>query len=163
MTEEPTPPARLLAPALLSGFVVVGATSPVGLAVVAATLGTGLAIVGSTRGSRPVLGIGVAVQFLAVIVAALGALHLGLLLVAALGVVLSWDLGEQAINTVTQVHPEATVTRSVGVHAAGSLLVGVVLSSVIFAGYLLAADNQPLVALVLLLGGGGIVLWGLRV
>lgn len=163
MEANPTPPLRYLVPTLLAGSVVVMATSAVELAAVVAIVGTGLAITGSARGSRLVLGIGVAGQFVAVVIAALGALQIGLLLVAALGVVLCWDLGEQAINAVWQVGPQSTVTRSVGVHAAGSLLVGIVLFGGIYAGYLLAAGNQPVVALALLLGGGGIVLWGLQV
>lgn len=163
MEDEPTPSGRLAAPTLLVGLLVVVAVSPVQIAGIVAAVGTALAISGTVRGSRLVLAVGVTVQFASILVAALAALEVGPLLVAALGVVLSWDLGEQAVTTAEQVRPQATITRSFGVHAAGSVLVGIVLVGVVYVGHLLAAGSQPLVALALLLAGGSVVLWGVRV
>ncbi|WEL18299.1 putative membrane protein [Halorhabdus sp. SVX81] len=162
MAGPATPTRRLSVPAVAAGILVVVTTSPVPVAGLAAVVGSAGVIVGVRRGSRATLGIGVAVQFGAVIVAALGGLGIALVLAASLAVVLSWDFGEQAITVAEQLRTTASGTRPLVVHAAGTVLVGTLLFGGISSLYQLAGGGRPLLALVLLLGGGVAVLAGTR-
>ncbi|MFW5918299.1 MAG: DUF7519 family protein [Haloferacaceae archaeon] len=157
-TETPTP--RVIAPALAATTLLVVITSLVPIAGALALAGGVGVVLGTWRGSRALLGIGVTVQFVAVIVAALGALQVELVLAASLALVLCWDLGEQAITVAAQVRPTGGETRPLVVHAAGTLIVGTISSIGIYSLYQLAGGGRPLLALVLLVGGGALVLAG---
>jgi len=160
-TESPTP--RLLLPAIAATALVVALTGTVQIAALVALGGAAGVIAGMRRGSRLVLGIGVTIQFWAVVVAALGALRVELVLLASMAVVLCWDLGEQAITVADQLGATGTGTRPFAVHAAGTLLVGTLCFGGVYSLYQIAGGGQPLLALVLLLGGGTVVLAGTRI
>ncbi|CCQ34255.1 hypothetical protein HLRTI_002203 [Halorhabdus tiamatea SARL4B] len=162
MADRETPPRRTVAPAVAAAVFVVVATSPVPIAGLVAIIGVGAVIVGLTRGSRGVLLVGVTVQFGSVLVAALGALRLELVLAASLAVLLAWDLGEQAISVAEQLAVAGRGTRPLVVHAAGATLVGTLLFASVYGLYRLAGNGQPVPALALLLGGGVLVIAGMR-
>lgn len=84
------------------------------------------------------------------------------LLVAGVGLVVAWDVGDHGISLGGHVGRSAVSRRNVAVHAAGSLLVGVVTATVVYATYLAAAGGQPVAALALLLFGAVILLSAFR-
>jgi len=163
VTDTPTPTWRTVLPAVAATVLVVAITGPVPVAGLVAIVGAAAVIAGVRLCSRPVLGIGVVIQFLGVVVAALGALRIELVLAATLAVVLTWDFAEQAVGVAEQLRVTGSGTRPLGVHAAGTLLVGTLLFVGIYVLYQAVGGGQPLLALVLLLAGGGIVLAGTRV
>lgn len=157
-----TPPRRTVGPAVATALLVVVTTGPVPLAGLIAVAGAIGVIVGLTRGSRAPLTVGVVVQFGSVLVAALGGLRIEFVLVASLAVVLSWDFGEQAISVAEHLSSTVRGTRPLVVHAAWTALVGTILFVGVYSLYHLVGGGQPLLALVLLLGGGVFVLVGTR-
>ncbi|MFD1597695.1 DUF7519 family protein [Halobellus rarus] len=84
------------------------------------------------------------------------------LLVAALGAVLAWDVGEFATGVGEQLGRDADTARLETVHAATSLLVGVVGAGVVYGVYLAAGGGQPTSAVVLLLFGAVVLVAVLR-
>ena len=162
MTIDERPPT---AAAMATGFF--AGIAALALAVVpqaGALSGVGLVMIvlGTARGSRGLVGLGTLGQFAGVAVAGAVGLPVGLVLLALVGAVLAWDLGEQSINVAAQLGAEAAVCRPIAVHAAGSTLVGTVSLAGVYGVYLGAAGGQPLVALVALLGGGALVLLAMR-
>lgn len=162
MPDRETPPRRTVAPAVAAAVLVVVVTYPVPIAGLVATIGVGAVIIGLTRGSRGVVLVGVTIQFGSVLVAALGALRFELVLVASLAVLFAWDFGEQAISIVEQLGVAGGGTRPLVVHAAGASLVGTLLFVGVYGLYRLAGNGQPVSALALLLGGGVLVVAGMR-
>ncbi|GAB6879096.1 hypothetical protein JCM17823_13700 [Halorubrum gandharaense] len=80
------------------------------------------------------------------------------LLVAAVGLVVAWDVGDHGLSLGAHVGRAAVSRRNVAVHAAGSLLVGVLTATVVYGTYLAAAGGQPVAALALLLFGAVVLL-----
>ena len=75
------------------------------------------------------------------------------LLVASLGAVLAWDIGEFAVGVGEQLGRDADTSRLELVHAAVTLLIGAVAAGVGYAVYRGIAGGQPMAALVFLLVG----------
>lgn len=84
------------------------------------------------------------------------------LLAAALGAVLAWDVAEFALGVGEQLSREADTARLEGVHAATSLLVGVVGAGVVYGVYLAGGGGQPASAVVFLLFGAVVLVAVLR-
>jgi hypothetical protein len=84
------------------------------------------------------------------------------LLVASLGAVLAWDVAEFAVGVGEQLGEQADTSRLELVHAAGSLLVGVVTAGAAYGVFLAAAGGRPAFAVVLLLLGTVVLVAVLR-
>ena len=153
-TEVDHSPARLSSVLSVSSMAV--ATLAIGLlgvplATVAVLSGVALLALGVHRGSRRAVSLGAFAAFLGVLLAGVVGAAPEPLLVGATGVVLAWDLGEQAINVGEQLGRAARTTRGELVHAASGTAVGAVAVGLGYGVYVLATGGQPLAALVLLL------------
>lgn len=84
------------------------------------------------------------------------------LLVAAVCVVLAWDLAETAIELGDRVGRDASTARFEAVHAATILAVGIGAAAVGYGLYAATAGGQPTTAVVLLLFGAVIVVSAFR-
>ncbi|MFC4358612.1 hypothetical protein ACFO0N_11740 [Halobium salinum] len=127
-----------------SGLGVLTAAAPgfAGLLVLAA---------GLYRGSRRAVTGGGVVLLGGVVFAGVGGGPPAGLLLGALGALLAWDYGENAITMGEQLGRAADTRRAELFHAAASLGVGVVGSGVVYGIYLGASGGQPVTALVFLL------------
>jgi len=123
--------------------------------------GVALATTGVYRCSRRLLGIGVLVSFLGVVVASLFTAPFWLLVPAMASVVLTWDVGENAITTAEQFPGEASTWRGEAVHAAVSALVVTGFAVAVGGVYALSTGGYSLVTVVLLVVGSLVVLIGL--
>ncbi|MFA1610317.1 DUF7519 family protein [Halobellus rubicundus] len=84
------------------------------------------------------------------------------LLLATLGAVLAWDLGEFAVDVGEQLGREADTDRLLLVHAAVSLLVGVAGAGTAYGVSLAVGGGQPTSAVVFLLVGVVVLVAALR-
>ena len=157
-------------PAWLSGrLALVAAVGSVALAGVASPLGGALGAVGLlavtagvTRGSAGAVAAGALGLFGGVVLGGLAGGGPFVLAGAALGAVLAWDLGEQAVTVGRQVGRAADTRRGELVHAGASLLVGVASAGVVLAVYETVAGGFSAAALVVLLVAGTVLAAGLR-
>lgn len=158
MSVERTPSRAGLVLTALTGLVAGGGALLGGS--VAALAGVPVAILGVYRTSRPVLAVGVALLFVGVMLAGLQDGAPAAVLVAMVGTVLAWDVGENAISMAGQLRTGASGRAEI-VHAGA---VGAVTLTVAFAGYsvfLLASGGQPGIALSLLVFGTVLVVLSL--
>jgi len=135
------------------------------LAALAASLGGGfvaligvpVVLLGVRRTSRRVLAGGVFALFAGVVLAGVAEVDPGIVLLAMVGTVLCWDVGENAISLAEQLRSSAG-GRVETVHAAASALLagGVAVSGYVV--FLLSSGGQPGVALSLLVLGTVLVL-----
>lgn len=122
-----------------------------------ALLGIPLTIFGVRRTSRTLLAGGVFVLFAGVVLAGVAEADPGIVLLAMVGTVLCWDVGENSISLAEQLRSSAG-GRVETVHAAASTLLA---GGVAVGGYsifLLSSGGQPGVALSLLVLGTVLVL-----
>ena len=131
------------------GFAVAVVGSPTATAV--GVVGVGVLGLGVFRGRRGAVTIGAFLLYLGVLIAGLQAAAPEELLLAGIGTVIAWDVGEQSINVGEQLGRAAPTARGELVHAAGSTIVGVLTVSVAYLVFSLASGGQPLTALVILL------------
>lgn len=75
------------------------------------------------------------------------------LLVALLGTVVAWDVGEHGVGLGEQLGREARSRRAVAVHAAAATAVGAAATVLGYGGYLAVSGGQPTTAVVFLLVG----------
>lgn len=134
------------------------------LALAAAALGAVLAIplgalgllalaVGVTRSARTWVSVGAGGLFLGVAVAGVEGAPPEPLLVGAVGAVVAYDAGTNAVEVGRQLGRAASTGRAEAVHAAASLLVGALAVAVGYGVYRAATGGQPVTALALLLLG----------
>lgn len=157
-------PARLssaLAVAFAAGAVVAMVPSLVGFAAGLAG-GVALAVGLFARDSRRLVDIGAAGLVGGALLSGAFGLAVELVLVAATGGVLAWDLAENAFTTGRQLGRTADTARGELVHAAASVVVGVAVATTGYVVYQVAAGGQPVAALALLVAGAVLVLWGAR-
>jgi hypothetical protein len=134
--------------------------SPTALAVaVPGLLVVGLALL---VGSRRALGGGETLLVGAVLLAGVQGAPAESLLVATLATLLSWDVGDNAVEVGEQLGRGADTRRAELVHAAASTAVGVVGAGVAYGAYLGATGGQPVTALVFLLIGAVALVSALR-
>ncbi|MFW6018774.1 MAG: DUF7519 family protein [Halapricum sp.] len=127
---------------------------------VAALAGVPVAVLGVYRTSRSILAGGVALLFVGVVLAGLRESAPQAVLLAMVGTVLTWDVGENAISMAGQIRTGASGRAEI-VHTA---VVGAVTLTVAVAGYsvfLLASGGQPGIALSLLVFGTIVVVLAL--
>lgn len=81
---------------------------------------------------------------------------------AAVGTVLAWDMGRTAIDMGYQVGTDAVATRPAVLHAAGTTLVGGASAGIGYGVYLGAASGQPAISVALLLLSIVLLVWALE-
>ncbi|WP_136687221.1 DUF7519 family protein [Halorhabdus amylolytica] len=162
MIPETTPPRVAIATVGSASGISALALLLVPTAFAVAVVGAVVVVIGTLLGSRRVLGLGSLLQFGAVVAAGISSLSAGLVLVGLVAAVLAWDIGEQTIGVGEQLGTEAQTRRPIAVHAAASTLVGAIAIGGVYVTYLTVTGGQPLLALVLFLGGGAIVLLSMR-
>ncbi len=145
-------------PTTLSGSVAVGGAV---VAVLAAGIGSvyGLAVgflgvavlaFGLSRGRRDAIDIGSLTIFAGVVVSGLQGGSVELTVLATIGAVLAWDLGQDAADLGEQLGRDAETRRLEGVHIVSSLLIGLVAATLGYGVYIFASDGQPVAGVVLL-------------
>lgn len=137
--------------AVIAGLVAVITLALSGRVSLPGIVGLVLVAVGVYRGSRRVLGVGVAVLFVGVLLAGMFATAPELLVIATAAVVLAWDIGENAITVGERFGRRAETTGAETVHAAVSTIVAVVAGTTGYLVYRSATGGQPTAALVALL------------
>jgi hypothetical protein len=120
------------------------AASAIGLVVLAG---------GLLLGARRLVTAGGVGLFAAVLFGGLAGAGPELLLVGLLAAVFAWDVGENGIGIGEQLGRETNTTRAELVHAASTLLVGVVATALGYGAYQSAGGGRPVTALVFLLLG----------
>lgn len=132
-----------VAVALLSGVFSIGAmaASAFGLAVLALGVGYGYRWLVDLGGLALLLG--------TVLVGATGVEYVALL--AAVGTVLAWDLGNNAIGIGEQLGREADTERAELLHAGATLAVGLLTAGTSYVVYQSASGGQPVTAVFFLL------------
>lgn len=141
--------SRLALGAALAAVLAVGVVQPAGGAVgavglVAVAVGIGSASVGWVVA-------GALLVFAGVLVAGVLGASAVPLVVATLGALLTWDLGEQAITLGEQVGHEAATRRGELVHAGISVVVGGATGAVVLGLYSTVTGGFPVTALIVLL------------
>jgi hypothetical protein len=157
-------PARISAGlAVLAGVGTVGLVAP-GSPTAAAVAVGGLALVVAGLAGRSVAGVtgGSFGLFVGVLLAGNADAGAVLLVGAALGAVLAWDFGEQAITVGRQVGREATTTRGELTHAAASLLVGLATVAVLVGTFRAATGGFHVGALLVLLAAAVVLVSALQ-
>lgn len=149
---DPRPGRTALAPVLFPGAVAVLALLAGGPAALVGALGLGLLAVGIRAGRRDIVGGGGLALLVGTLLAgALGAGPVALLVAAGAGLV-AWDGAEHAVGLGEHVGRRASVTRAVGVHAAGSGLLVALGAGVAYGAFRLAGPGVPLALALLLMG-----------
>ena len=151
------PPTLAVTLALSAAGVAVAAVLLGGSALAVAPAAVGLlAILGGTAvASRRILTLGAVSLLAAVVLGAAVAPGLGAeaTLVAVVGALLAWDVGQHGIEIGEQIGRTVPSARLVLVHVAGSLLVGTVAAAFAYGVFVVAAAGQPVTAVVFLLLG----------
>lgn len=157
------PPAVSSSLAVLSAGVSLAAVAlGAATALPASVLGCVLVGAGVALPSRRAATLGGAALFVGVVAAGVLGGGPAPVVLGLVGAVVAWDVAEHAVGVGEQLGRETDTTRVELVHAAASLLVGVVAAGVAYAAYALAAGGRPATALVLLLFGSVAILTALR-
>jgi hypothetical protein len=146
---------------LTTAIGLVGAVSTLLTGVWLGLVGVALAGSGVYRGSRGALGVGVLVLFGSVVVAGLLSAPAVALVVAMVGAVLAWDVGENAITVGEQFPETARTWRGELIHAIVSTIVVTVFAIGAFVVYTVSTGGYPLAAVALVVVGALVVLVGL--
>lgn len=149
--------------ALLAATVAVAAAG-IGAASGAAMGGVGLVALGLGLlvGSRRSVSVGAAMLLLGVLLAGWAGSAPEPLLVGALGGVIAWDVGSNAVSVGNQLGRDTRTARLELVHAASSMVVGAVTVAIGYAVYVTASGGQPVAAVVFLLLGVVVLVSGFR-
>lgn len=135
-----------------AGVVALGMIGVYGvLTATAGSVGLLVLTVGVLRGSRRAITVGAFALFVGVLLAGLEGAPPLWILVGAVGTVLAWDIGENAVGIGEQLGGDAETVRLEAVHAATSLGVGAVTVVASYGIYTVAGGGQPLSTLVFLL------------
>lgn len=158
-------------PATLSAGLSVGAgllavvlSAPFALAAIPfGLLGLGLLAGGLfVAEDRSWVSVGAAGVFASALIAGAYGLSAAFVLPAVTAAVLSWDVGQNAIDVGHHLGRDASTRRMEVFHAAMSTLVSALGVAVAFGLYLIAGGSKPASALVLVLVGVVLLVWALR-
>jgi hypothetical protein len=116
-----------------------------------ALLGASTLALGVLTGARLALDAGTGLLFVGVVLAAAFTATPAIPLLGAVATVVAWDIGDTGIGLGRQLGQAAPTRRLEALHAGASIGVGLGAAVSSYAVFLLAAGNQPLPALVLLL------------
>lgn len=148
-------PAKLSAAIAMSAAIVavlmIGATSIL-LAIPTGLVGLVLVGLGLLSGYRTAVGIGVGSIFFGLLVVGsfLNA-PVEALLVGVLAIIVTWDVGENAISIGEQLGREAPTTSTEVVHGAGSIFLGGLGAGIVYVVYVTGTGGRPLPALVMMI------------
>lgn len=117
-----------------------------------ALAGAAVAVFGVYRCSRRLLAVGVGVVFAGLVGAATSGVPNALLLLGAIGAVLAWDVGENAISVAEQLRAAARTQRLELVHAAMSTLVASFFGVSAYVVFLLGPVGPTIAILCVVLG-----------
>lgn len=148
--------------ALVAALVAVGGLAASPPAVLAGVSGAGVLGAGLRYGSDAGVTAGAALLFVGVLVAGVFGAAPELLLVAASGTVVSWDVAENAVGVAQQLGREADTARAELVHAAGSAAVAALGSGVAYLAFTQVGGGHAESALVFLLLGAVLLAAALR-
>lgn len=162
ITRRPTTIASAVAAAGATVAIVAGSYETA-YGLLLGAVGAALLAAGLVRGHRIAVDAGCGVLFLCVVAGGIAGASVEAALLGTIGVVLSWDLGQSAIDLGDQLGREAETRRLELAHAGSSLLVGLTAATVGYAVYTVAADGQPVAAVVLALLAAVFVTTGLGV
>lgn len=118
-----------------------------------ALLGLPLTVGGVYRCSRRLLAVGVGALFVGVFAASTTGVAPGLVVVAMVGTLLAWDVGENAISLAEQLGGAGEHERVEIVHAATTGVVATFVATGAYMVYRLSTGGQPELALALLVIG----------
>lgn len=150
--------------AVVSGVIAVVAS---GFTSVLALLFGVLGVVGLATGifglhSRRGVVVSSGLLFVAVLVSGLLGNSTEMLLAGTIATILALDLGQNAVSIGRQLSDATYTRRGEFVHAAASVVVGVLVAGLGYGIYLVSADGQPIGALVLLLLAAVLLIWSFR-
>ncbi|WP_423743338.1 hypothetical protein V5735_09725 (plasmid) [Haladaptatus sp. SPP-AMP-3] len=148
-----TPPLSSSAVTLLSALGVLFLTAVSAYTLVAAVFGLLFLLVGLVRGSSGVFSLGIALLFVAVVVAGLLGMSPLFLLVAGFFTVLAWDVGHTGFGINEEMGRGVSTLRIELVRSASGLVVLSVGAVIGYAVFRTATGEQSLLALVALLVG----------
>ncbi|MFB6162018.1 MAG: hypothetical protein ABEJ86_01060 [Halococcoides sp.] len=163
MSLDSRPPPGAVALVGLFGGVATVAMVASGTPLLAGALGTAVATIGVAVGARRLLAAGAVVVGAGAIGAGVYGLEGIWVAIAALGAVLVWDVGEQAISVTATVGRAGQPLTAIAVHAAASTVAAGAVVAVVAGLTTLASGGQPLAALIFALIGGLFVVGSLRV
>lgn len=161
VTHSPATTSSVLATGAALLAVLTSATSLLAMAIgVFGLLGVvaGLFVVESERS----FAVGTGVVFVGVVLSGVFGNALALLVLGALATVLSFDYGQNAFSVGTQLSDETDTIRGELVHAAASVVAGVVIVGLAYGVYAVAVEGLSYGALTFLLFGGLLLIWGIR-
>lgn len=161
VTHKPARTSAILAAVAAGVAVLASATSLLAMAVGVFGL---LGIVGGLFAleSRRAVAVGTGVVFVGVVLSGVLGRPSVLLVVGALAAVLSFDFGENAFGVGNQLTAETDTTRGELVHAAASVIVGILVVGVGYAVYATGIEGLSYGSLSFILFGGLLIVWGIR-
>lgn len=160
LTRRPATASSVMSATAAVVAVLATATTSIG-GLGAGLVGAVVLIVALVRGYRSLLDVGCLVLFVGVVVGGLEGGTVEVALVGTVATVVAWDVGQAGIDVGDQLGREAETTRLELVHVVSSVLVGTGTVAVAYAVYAVAADRQPVAAVVLLLVAATLVTLGL--
>jgi hypothetical protein len=162
MSIDQRPPRLGIALTGGAALLAVGAEALAGPAALVGLAGLVSALVGVGWRRRGVLAVGAGLLFGGTLTAGLAGAGIGPVLLATLGSILTWDVGEHALGIGEQLGAAAETRRLVLVHAATSLLVGVGAALLAFLAYAFSIQGQSIAALAVILLGVGVLVMALE-
>lgn len=162
MSLDERPPPVAVALVGVIGAVATSAMVPAGTPLLAGALGTALAAIGVALCSRRALAVGATLLGAGAVAAGLYGLGGIGTATAALGCLLVWDVGDQAISVTAHVGRGGRPMAAIGVHAAASTIAAGSVLAVVAGLAGVTTGGQPVVALVLALVGGLFVVGSFR-
>lgn len=161
VTHSPATVSSVLAVVAAVLAVVASATSLLAMAVGAFGL---IGVVAGLFGfeSERAVAVGTGIVFVGVVVSGVFGNTLPLLVLGSLATVLSFDFGQNAFSVGSQLSDQTDTIRGEVVHAAASVVVGILIVGVAYGVYAVAIDGLSYGALAFLLFGGLLLVWGIR-
>ncbi|WP_089816623.1 DUF7519 family protein [Halomicrobium zhouii] len=161
VTHSPATVSSVLAVVAALVAVVASATSLLAMAVSA------FGLVGVVAGlfafeSERAVAIGTGIVFVGVVLSGVFGNSLPLLVLGSLATVLSFDYGQNAFSVGSQLSDQTDTIRGEVVHAAASVVVGILIVGVAYGVYAVAVEGLSYGALAFLLFGGLLLVWGIR-
>lgn len=161
VTHSPATASSVLATAAAGLAVLTSATSILAMGVAAFGF---LGVVAGlfTLHSRRAVAVGTGVVFVGVVLSGVLGNPSPLLVLGAIAAVIAFDLGENAFSLGNQLSAETDTVRGELVHAAASVIVGILVVGIAGIVYVAAVEGLSYGALSFLLLGGVLLLWGIR-
>ena len=151
--------------AIFAGVMATATSAPYhGLSLPFGLLGLVFLVFGALFGkSRGWISLGVTSIFIGVLVAGVfDAITVPMTLMATVGTMIAWDVGQHAVTIGEQFSRESPTRRGEATHAAASTIVGVLAAGVAYGIYVAGSGGQPALAILFLGLGATFLIWALR-